>query len=186
MGRPINLNLRGKKGRFVSRNPRYIVWEDQSLLLHLWVPGQPRPWCSPVMARRGGEVKTPRRQAMKEWQAEIRKAVALAKEYGTRYKLPLDGALSARAVFYLPQPKTRKRSEVWAETYADLDNMVKAAMDALQQAEAVVNDARITELYAAKVWATQGQVPGVRLELRRPPANLSHTCAQNFVHTRED
>lgn len=160
------------------------MWADESLLFHLWVDGEPVPWCVPKVARFGGEVPTPRRVAMKAWQGEIIKTV----EYH-RHELkrpapePLDGPLSCRLFFILPRPKARKKSEVWAETKADLDNLCKAVHDALQRCGVLHNDSRIVELRAAKAWSPHSgpnvMPTGVRIELRRPPAVLDETYTRN-------
>lgn len=175
---------RGKGGRFKPKTRRYNVWADETLLFHLWVDGEPKPWCVPKVARFGGEVPTPRRLAMKAWQAAIMAAYE-AQSFYLKRKEPhgLDGPLSCRLFFVLQRPNSRKKSEVWAETKADLDNMCKAVHDALQRCGVLVNDARIVELHAAKAWTPAGgknAVPqGVRIEIRRAPAVLEDTFVRN-------
>lgn len=176
--------LRGKGGRFKPRSRRYHVWADESLLFHLWVDGEPVPWCVPKVARFGGEVPTPRRQAMKAWQLAIMQTVeANRAALPKRPWAPLDGPLACRLFFVLPRPHSRKKSEVWAETKADLDNLCKAVHDALQRCGVLANDSRIVELHAAKAWTPHGgpnALPsGVRVELRRPPATLEDTYTRN-------
>lgn len=176
--------LRGKGGLFKSRTRRYNVWADESLLFHLWVDGEPVPWSVPKVARFGGEVPTPRRLAMKAWQGAIIETHERAQEARNRKEFTaLDGPLSCRLFFILPRPKSRKKSEVWAETKADLDNLCKAVHDALQRCGVLANDSRIVELHAAKAWTPHGGpnvLPsGVRIEIRRPPAVLDETYTRN-------
>ena len=177
---------RGKGGLFKSRSRRYNVWADESLLFHLWVDGEPVPWCVPKVARFGGEVPTPRRVAMKGWQAAIVKTVEYHRTEAP-FRMasfdPLDGPLSCRLFFILPRPKSRKKSEVWAETKADLDNLCKAVHDALQRCGVMTNDSRIVELHAAKAWTPHSgpnvMPSGVRIEIRRPPATFEDTYVRN-------
>lgn len=177
---------RGKGGRFKPRTRRYNVWADDSLLFHLWVDGEPKPWCAPKVARFGGEIPTPRRLAMKDWQQTIADTYLHQQDALKREPLALDGPLSCRLFFVLQRPNSRKKSEVWAETKADLDNMCKAVHDALQRCGVLVNDARIVELHAAKAWTPAGgsnALPqGVRIEIRRAPAVLEDTYVRNEAH----
>jgi Holliday junction resolvase RusA-like endonuclease len=159
------------------------VWADESLLFHLWVDGEPVPWCVPKVARFGGEVPTPRRLAMKAWQQSIIDTWDYRQSMTTMIFEPLDGPLSCRLFFILPRPKARKKSEVWAETKADLDNLCKAVHDALQRCGVMTNDSRIVELHAAKAWTPHSgsnvMPSGVRIELRRPPATFEDTYVRN-------
>jgi len=162
------------------------VWTDESLLFHLWVDGEPVPWCVPKVARYGGEVPTPRRLAMKHWQGLIAQAWEYRKQGSAipdESRKPLDGPLSCRLFFILPRPHSKKKSEVWAETKADLDNLCKAVHDSLQRCGVLTNDSRIVELRAAKAWTPHGgpnvMPTGVRIEIRRAPATLDETYTRN-------
>lgn len=160
------------------------MWADEGVLFHLWVDGEPVPWCVPMMARFGGEVPTPRRLAMKEWQRVIiERFEAQQQILNRRLPEPLDGPLACRLFFILPRPKSKKKSEVWAETKADLDNLCKAVHDALQRCGVLANDSRIVELRAAKAWSPNSgpnvMPSGVRIELRRPTTALEETYTRN-------
>lgn len=167
------------------------MWADESLLFHLWVDGEPVPWSVPKVARFGGEVPTPRRLAMKAWQGQVIETFERAQEARNRKEFTaLDGPLSCRLFFILPRPKSRKKSEVWAETKADLDNLCKAVHDALQRCGVLANDSRIVELHAAKAWTPHSgpnvMPSGVRIEIRRPPATFEDTYTRNERSTTWD
>lgn len=77
---------------------------------------------------------------------------------------PVTGPVSLAAVFYLPRPKRlmRKRDPdgaVWCPAKPDVDNLIKALADALSQAGVWRDDAQVTSLSVAKLYAEKGGAP---------------------------
>jgi Holliday junction resolvase RusA-like endonuclease len=101
-------------------------------------------------------------KTLKPWRA------AIVRE--TRYRMtaagmttPLDGPLSLWAEFRMTRGKTVKR---WKPTVPpDLDHLVRAVCDALKDAQAIADDARIVRMHLDKDYAPDGRQPGVRLSV---------------------
>lgn len=72
---------------------------------------------------------------------------------------PLDEPVSVRAQFYFPRPKSN-RYGTWKATAPDVDKLCRAVLDGLADADAYVNDSRVVELIAHKMYVTDGQDPG--------------------------
>lgn len=85
----------------------------------------------------------------------------------------LDGPLVARVIFTMPKPTTApKTRRTYPDRIPDLDKLARAVCDALTQAGAIADDARIVEfLRLAKVFPNEDvdalPTPGVRIEVRQ-------------------
>lgn len=71
--------------------------------------------------------------------------------------LPIDAPIEVRATFALPRPQARRwkkklQKSEWHSRRPDLDNLVKALLDALQP-EVLSDDARVVRLVASKLLA---------------------------------
>lgn len=72
---------------------------------------------------------------------------------------PLDGPLHLLAVFTMPRGKTVKRAEPTVPP--DLDHLLRALGDALKDAQAITDDARIVAATIRKRYETPTDLPGV-------------------------
>lgn len=89
------------------------------------------------------------------------KALALS-----QWKLPQwRGPISVSITFVLPRPKARSK-ESWVSVRPDLDNYVKAVLDALNE---VVwdDDGQVAELYATKRYETGDMSPRIVVKISR-------------------
>lgn len=77
---------------------------------------------------------------------------------------PLDGPLSVKATFYLPQAKRNRKNYVTQKP--DIDNLGKTVLDALNGV-LWADDCQIVHLELSKHWATGGGEPGIDLEVVR-------------------
>lgn len=78
--------------------------------------------------------------------------------------VPLDGALEATATFYLPRPQASSFGEFPAGP-PDLDKLQRALGDALTQAHAIHDDARIVRWVAEKRWETLWTPTGAEISV---------------------
>jgi len=95
---------------------------------------------------------------LKPWRDKMTAAARLANPGA-----PMDGPLEVIAVFYMPKPKRPKFA--LPATPADLDKFQRALGDALTQAGAIKDDARIVHWDAWKKYHPEGWA-GVEVEVR--------------------
>ena len=152
------------------------------------IPGEPAPASRPRVVRRGrsyAALKTPRHE---QW--ETRAVAYLRAWWGGRDPLVGPVAIDMVAVFARPANRTPRdcggslgltgqrelavtlgHDDIWGRIFAfsakeDVDNVLKLAMDALQKAGVVRNDAQVVQAIPAKVWtACNGDNPGVELRV---------------------
>ena len=65
--------------------------------------------------------------------------------------------------FLMPKPKSVKRSQPTVKP--DIDKLCRGTLDALTQAGAIDDDARVTQLIACKTYAADGEQPGVHITI---------------------
>lgn len=100
---------------------------------------------------------------------EFKKAVAAQASAAVPRELqPLDQPLEFAAVFYMPRPKRLGKREDTPPCLArpDIDNLVKAALDAIQGAGVIKDDSLIWSQIAAKVYCEYGEAPRAEMTLR--------------------
>lgn len=97
----------------------------------------------------GGKVRMylPKDHPVQDWKKRIAELALLVHKQD-----PLIGPLSLELNFVFTRPKTVKRKG-WKDTKPDLDNVVKACMDALTTANIWEDDKQVCELTARKRWA---------------------------------
>lgn len=85
---------------------------------------------------------------------------------------PLDGPLRVEATFTVVKPASApKRRPTWPTTRhsGDLDKLLRSCFDALTDARAIADDARVIEVAARKVFPGQGRhalpVPGAVIRI---------------------
>lgn len=106
-----------------------------------------------VMVESGGE-------KLRTWREDVKHA-ALDAMNGHP---PFEGALEVRVTFYLPKPKTVKRD--LPHVRPDLDKTLRSLLDACTAAGVFVDDAQITDVWAAKRYAA---LPGAEVIVRYAP-----------------
>mgnify|MGYP000961803745 CR=1 FL=1 len=67
----------------------------------------------------------------------------------------LDEPLCLRVIFYLPAPKRRHSPSPFVAVKPDLDNLLKALMDALTAIGVWIDDSRVVEIFASKKYAIE-------------------------------
>lgn len=113
---------------------------------------QPRPRAT----ARGGFARVYNPSTADEWKDAIRLA---AIEHGETF----DGPVSLAITFYMPKPKRHKAGSQHM-TKPDLDNLVKAVMDALTKAGWWKDDCQVVSLVASKHYEMKGQeLPGAHI-----------------------
>lgn len=138
-------------------------------MIEFVVPGKPVALPRPFATRRGGRGRGPVRMIEAKDDHAIhgyKQHVAL---YGRRAKPggPLYEKLRIELVFVLPaigKPAERPRS--WAAVRPDLDNLVKAVLDALNGV-LYVDDAQIVIITAEKHRAADGEGPSTSVRIDR-------------------
>lgn len=65
--------------------------------------------------------------------------------------------------FLLPKPKSVKRAQPTVKP--DIDKLCRGTLDALTQAGAIDDDARVTQLIACKTYAAPGEQPGAAITI---------------------
>jgi Holliday junction resolvase RusA-like endonuclease len=76
-----------------------------------------------------------------------------------------DEAVMVKLTFWLTRPKSAQR-RLWPSTKkADLDKLVRAALDALTNSRVIQDDALVVALSSVKLYATDGMEPGARISV---------------------
>lgn len=120
-----------------------------------------------------------RDRELKAWRLNIAaNAYRACKDLG--WELPLDEPVAIRCCFYLPKPKRARFGE--SATKPDLDKLMRAVGDALapghsktcdettyltQRYTVLVDDSRIVDWHARKIYANQSRKPGAWIEIIR-------------------
>lgn len=135
---------------------------------HAHIPGQPVPQGRARIARSGHHVMSPESRAWREGAVLVLRAARQGAP-------PIDNLCRAAIEVIIPRPARRPdrvRPATWSEggvapagNAADLDNYVKAALDAAQDAGWLTRDHLVAELVARKVYAAVGQQPGLTIQL---------------------
>jgi Holliday junction resolvase RusA-like endonuclease len=132
-------------------------------MLAFFVPGEPVAKGRPRFVRATGRTFTPAKTANYEG------AVADAASKAMDGREPFDGPLrvTIRATFLVPQSwsQKRKREAVWKASRPDVENIVKACLDAMNMV-AYRDDAQVVELTAQKKF---GPIPGVTVSIEPIP-----------------
>lgn len=127
-------------------------------MLTLRVDGVPEPQARPRIWKFG------RRLGMKSPKTGWYHAV-LAEAIRRAPAAPLDGPVAVDAVFVFPRLKSVPARQVLKWTKADLDNLIKAVLDALVRARWIVDDGRVARSAEIKRYAVAGEAPGAIITL---------------------
>lgn len=126
----------------------------------LWVAGEPKPQPRVKAYSRGGLTRVYTPATAQAWKQQI---IASCAEKGI-IGLKINSPVSLRLVFFLPRPKSGKKNQQYT-IKPDIDNLVKAAMDALTVAEVWRDDCLIVKLVADKRYEGDGTPPGCLIEI---------------------
>lgn len=140
-----------------------------------FIPGDPTPQGRPRFVRRGRFVGAVDPERSRNWKKHARNCIrdTMAANGSTALQGPLH--LSVLFAFACPAshcPKPTKRNPSpeplprrWRASRPDLDNLVKAVMDA---ANGLVfdDDSQVVTIEARKVWAAQGEPAGVHVTVQ--------------------
>jgi len=145
------------------------------VLARFQVLGTPRPQGSKrSFVAAGGQVRTVESNATSH--ARWRNAVADKAYEITQAEpggFPLDGPLAIEATFRFPCATTRRKRAVNLGgtlpyiSAPDLDKLLRAVLDALEQSGLVTNDARFTTVFATKLEVVDAWT-GADITIRRP------------------
>ena len=108
-------------------------------------------------------------KAVRPWRQDV-KAAAIEVMGGAGKGVA--GPVRVRMVFTLPKPKSApKRRVTWPSRKPDIDKLCRSTLDALVQAGAIEDDARVVCMRASKVFPSEGlkalAVPGAYIEIVR-------------------
>jgi Holliday junction resolvase RusA-like endonuclease len=132
--------------------------------VRVWVSGLPRPQGSKV-SRQGRVLDA--NPASRPWRNQVAAALEVARG-GTRFP----GAVQVEADFRFPEPKTGtplRRKSPFTRATPDLDKLLRAAFDAIQQAGVVRDDCQIVSVLACKRYVAEASKEDVGLELSIVP-----------------
>ncbi len=126
----------------------------------------PVPKGRPRMTRKG-HTYTPART--RNWESAATLLIRAAFDTSE----PFDSPVRVTATFICARP-VKAHSGTTAERYRkhtrpDLDNLVKALLDAASNAEVWTDDSRVTELVASKLYGKKGERPHIILEVDQLP-----------------
>ena len=123
------------------------------------IPGRPVPLGRPRMTR-SGRAYTPARS--RAWI----KAAALVIRSGFEGEA-LEGPVCLQLAAVYPRPKSWPRSapsgRTWRPKRPDVDNVIKAACDALTASGVIVDDAQIVGIHAISVYAAKDESSHVQI-----------------------
>jgi Holliday junction resolvase RusA-like endonuclease len=103
------------------------------------------------------------------WRDTVAWAVARAMEHVDQVE-PLAGPLRVAVVFTMPKPASRpKRRVTFPDTKPDIDKLQRAAFDAVTTAGGWVDDARVIDVHAVKVFPGEHEfalsAPGLHMRV---------------------
>lgn len=137
------------------------------------VYGMPAPQGSKRHVGRGVMIESSKK--VKPWREAVKWAVLdaarLHDEDGALK--PIRGPVRISVAFTLPRPKSRPKRELWPDRKPDLDKLVRSTLDAIVDAGAIEDDARVIEVRAWKVF------PGGLAALNVPGALIRITAVED-------
>ena len=103
-------------------------------------------------------------------------AVKTATQIAMRHHRSLDPPYEVELFFRLQPPKQpTPRTKPWPVT-PDLDKLVRAVLDGLQQGGCLADDRHVTALTTGKRYVRQGEAPGVHATITNPAASAQRAA----------
>jgi len=139
-------------------------------MIEIRVHGNPAPQGSKTAVVRGGKaIMFESSKKLPAWRDAIKMTSAVARiEHGG----PLLGPLSVTIVFYLERPRSTVRD--YPNTTPDIDKLIRAVFDGLQESEMISNDGQIVAVSAWKFWADEKNPTGAVIKLAKKDPYLSN------------
>lgn len=136
--------------------------------LHATIPGPPVAKGRPRLTTVGGHARAYTPAKTRAWESKA--ADYIRAEWGQRE--PLQGPVCVSVLVVRPRPTSKvwKRREMpaeWAPTRPDVDNYVKATLDAASKAGVWRDDSQVVRLVATKRLAAGGELPRVEVSVSR-------------------
>jgi Holliday junction resolvase RusA-like endonuclease len=128
--------------------------------------GNPAPQGSKTaIVRNGRAIMFESNKRLPEWRDTVLMGSTIARaEHGG---LTILGPVTVTMTFHMPRPKSTSRR--YPNSAPDLDKLVRAVGDALQESEVLANDGQIVTLMAHKVYAENEAYSGVEIEITEKP-----------------
>jgi Holliday junction resolvase RusA-like endonuclease len=128
--------------------------------------GEPAPQGSKTaIVRNGRAIMFEANKRLPEWRETVLMGATIARaEQGG---LTILGPVTVMMTFHMPRPKSVSRR--YPNSAPDLDKLVRAVGDALQESEVLANDGQIVTLVAHKVYAENSTYAGVEIEITEKP-----------------
>jgi len=147
-----------------------VVQMDNGLLATMFIPGKPVPKGRP----RGRVVQRPGKKAFVQfytdsstvqWESTVAQVL---RQQAARLGLPLPfvGRCLVHLRFNLEKPKSTPKSVMFpVKSRTDVDNLAKAVLDGMQNAQILINDNIVTDLTVTKRYADDDHPLGVEVEI---------------------
>lgn len=128
--------------------------------------GNPAPQGSKTaIVRNGRAIMFESNKRLPEWRDTVLMGSTIARaEHGG---LTILGPVTVTMTFHMPRPKSTSRR--YPNSAPDLDKLIRAVGDALQESEVLANDGQIVTLVAHKVYAENETYSGVEIEITEKP-----------------
>ena len=146
--------------------------------LLLFVPGEPKAQPRPKARRAGNHVSIYTPASAKAWKQAIMLQYQGLKP-GRQTRFAKDVALHVELNFHMPRPKShflksglRHNAPSWHTKRPDCDNLAKAVLDALQDAQAFHEDSQVALLSVTKQYAKEDDCPGCLIQIYEMSNNV--------------
>lgn len=130
-------------------------------MIELFVEGIPAPQPRPRVCKNGHAYNPDTADA---WKNSIMQAV-FAHAVKTGCDTRLEGPVYVKMLFVLPRPKRRKH-DLFSDVRPDLDNYVKAVLDALTDIKVWNDDGQVAQFFAEKAYVSCGGASGMYLTIK--------------------
>lgn len=129
--------------------------------VRFFVQGVPKGQPRPRVYRQGGKTWAHSQGKAGEWKNMV-KAVGLQ----NRPDKPIEGPVAMQIDFFMARPKRLKKGEVgYCPVKPDIDNLVKAVMDSLNDTGIWGDDNQVVELSSSKKYCAEGENPGAQVAI---------------------
>lgn len=146
-------------------------------MIEVWIPGAPKGQPRPRAFARGGKARVYDPGTAEGWKGQIALALQDALDTNDRFDPTAPLAVSMR--FSMPRPSAMRRKRPHPEDGAvphvkkpDIDNLIKAVLDACTQLQIWHDDSQVCRLIVSKMYhRDKGGCAGLRLKIEEwsPP-----------------